>query len=160
MQARRITLSMNGSFAGSFSIQHVRMDLIMLTAATPSQAAKVLWPALGSFKCSQRDENPSQQKRVNKRTDAEHHNRTNRHGKYNTPHPRKDLHNKVAGVHVRDVPQWIEVAIHDAMPSSGYKTRHLSSPEPDRVPFCLRSRSFSTLAMATDSRRRSRSDAI
>ena len=93
---------------------------MMLTAATPSQAAEVMWPALGSFKCSQRDENPSQQERVSKRADAEHHHRTNRHGKYYTPHPRKDLHDKVAGVQVGDVPQGIEAAIHDAIPRSEY----------------------------------------
>jgi hypothetical protein len=59
MQARRITLSMNGSFAGSVSIQHVKIVLIMFTPVASSQATEILWPTLGSLEHAQRDKDAS-----------------------------------------------------------------------------------------------------
>jgi hypothetical protein len=50
MQARRITLSINGSFAGSVSIQHVKIVLIMFTPVASSESAKVLWSASSRLK--------------------------------------------------------------------------------------------------------------
>ena len=55
MQARRITLSMNGSFAGSVSIQHVKIVLIMLTPVTSTQPAKILRLTFCRFEHTQRD---------------------------------------------------------------------------------------------------------
>ena len=59
MQARRITLSMNGSFAGSVSIQHVKIVLIMFTPAASSQATKILRLTLGSLEHAQRNKDAS-----------------------------------------------------------------------------------------------------
>ena len=55
MQARRITLSMNGSFAGSVSIQHVKIVLIMFTPVASSQATEILRLTFCRFEHAQRD---------------------------------------------------------------------------------------------------------
>tara|TARA_X000001316_G_C889948_1_gene12058 strand:+ start:86 stop:505 length:420 start_codon:yes stop_codon:yes gene_type:complete len=52
IQARRITLSMNGSLAGSVSIQHVRIVLIMLTPIASAKPTKILRPTLCRFEHS------------------------------------------------------------------------------------------------------------
>ena len=59
MQAKRMTLSMNGSFAGSVSIQHVKIVLIMFTPVASTQPAKILRLTLGSLEHAQRDKNAS-----------------------------------------------------------------------------------------------------